>query len=99
MLFFFYFLKETKRAYLKPSKVENLLVAYWENGGVVRENLDTIYQIKERVRSQLHHLRNDHKRMLNPTPYKVIFCVFIYSILYSFGKVPEIPMNSFQTVM
>lgn len=56
---------------MKPSKVENLLIAYWENGRIVRENLDTIDQIKERVRSQLHHLRNDHKRMLNPTPYKV----------------------------
>ena len=62
---------ETKRAYLTPSKVENLMVAFWENGELVKENLESIKQVKERVTSQLHFLRNDHKRMLNPTPYKV----------------------------
>lgn len=73
---------ETKRAYLKPSKVENLLIAYWENGRIVRENLDTIDQIKERVRSQLHHLRNDHKRMLNPTPYKITVSAKLYEFIH-----------------
>ena len=62
---------ETKRAYLTPSAVENLLVPFWENGGLVKENLDSIKQVKERVAKQLLHIRNDHKRMLNPTPYKV----------------------------
>ena len=62
---------ETKRAYLTPSKVENLLVPFWENGSLVTKNLDSIKQVKERVTNQLHSLRNDHKRMLNPTPYKV----------------------------
>ncbi len=69
-------LKETKRAYLKPSRVESLLLPYWENGCVVKENLETIEKIKERVKTQVHHLRNDHKRMLNPTPYKVGWTIF-----------------------
>lgn len=63
---------ETKRAYLSPSKVENLLVPVWINGKLVQENMDSIDGIRERVRKQLNRLRNDHKRMLNPTPYKVI---------------------------
>ena len=33
--------------------------------------MDTIHVIKERVKIQLNNLRKDHKRVLNPTPYKV----------------------------
>lgn len=63
---------------MTPSKVENLLVCYWDNGTLVKENLDTIEEIKQRVKSQLSGLRTDHKRMLNPTPYKVY--IYIYKI-------------------
>ena len=56
---------------MTPSKVENLLIPFWENGELVKENLDSIKTIKQRVVDQLHHLRNDHKRLLNPTPFKV----------------------------
>ena len=62
---------ETKRAYLTPSKVENLLVLMWDKGRLVEENMEPIEAVKKRVRDQLHNLRNDHKRLLNPTPYKV----------------------------
>lgn len=62
---------ETKRAYLSPSRVECLLVPFWDNGELVKENMDPIDKVKERVKNQLTHLRTDHKRMLNPTPYKV----------------------------
>ena len=55
-----------------PSRVENLLVPFWMDGGLVKENIDTILQVKERVRTQLISLRPDSKRLLNPTPYKVI---------------------------
>jgi nicotinate phosphoribosyltransferase len=63
--------KETKRAYLTPTKVENLMVPFWENGRLVEENMDSINVVRSRVKDQLFHLRNDHKRVLNPTPYKV----------------------------
>ena len=62
---------ETKRAYLTPSYVEDLLIPFWRNGELVKENLDSIKTVKDRVTKQLQFLRNDHKRMLNPTPYKV----------------------------
>ena len=74
---------ETKRAYLTPSIVENLLVPFWENGQLVKENLDSIKQIKERVTKQLQHIRNDHKRMLNPTPYKVC-CIYNSKSVFKF---------------
>jgi dynactin complex subunit len=58
---------------LTPSRVESLLVPFWLDGHVIKENMDSIEKVKERVRSQLAFLRSDHKRMLNPTPYKVTF--------------------------
>jgi nicotinate phosphoribosyltransferase len=73
---------ETKRAYLTPSKVKNLLIPMWENGGLVEENLDSIKQVKERVAKQLLTLRNDHKRMLNPTPYKITVSKQLYEFMH-----------------
>ncbi len=75
--------KETKRAYLTPSRVENLLLLYWSDGKIIEDNVESIHSVKERVTSQLHHLRNDHKRQLNPTPYKVIFFIslFVFQLL------------------
>jgi hypothetical protein len=65
---------------LQPSRVENLLVPFWINGEIVKENIDTIFEVKERVKSQLSSLRMDSKRLLNPTPYKVFenyYAVFV----------------------
>ena len=61
-----------------PSRVENLLVPFWINGALVQENIETIEKVKERVKSQLASLRPDSKRLLNPTPYKVIKTNFYY---------------------
>ena len=69
--YFLNYFKETKRAYINPTKVEDLLVLFWDNGKIIKENMDTIHVIKERVKIQLNNLRKDHKRVLNPTPYKV----------------------------
>jgi nicotinate phosphoribosyltransferase len=54
----------------------------WENGGLVEENLDSIKQVKERVAKQLLTLRNDHKRMLNPTPYKITVSKQLYEFMH-----------------
>ncbi len=64
-----------------PSRVENLLVPFWIDGALVKENIETIAQVKTRVRTQLANLRPDSKRLLNPTPYKVIKAVF-FNILH-----------------
>ena len=67
------YIKETKRAFLNPSKVEKLLVLFWDNGKIVQENMDSIEAVKKRVNGQIKVLRSDFKRMLNPTPYKVYY--------------------------
>lgn len=73
---------ETKRAYLQPSRVENLLIPFWINGEIVHENIDTILEIKERVKSQLFSLRPDSKRLLNPTPYKIAVSEKLYDFMH-----------------
>lgn len=62
--------QESKRAYVIPSHVESLYKIYWQNGKICQP-LPTLEQVRERVQMSLKTLRNDHKRTLNPTPYKV----------------------------
>ncbi|KAG5884882.1 hypothetical protein JTB14_025046 [Gonioctena quinquepunctata] len=62
--------EESKRAYVIPSRVENLLVLYWKDGKICQP-LPNLQEIKENVHNSLKILRPDIKRSLNPTPYKV----------------------------
>jgi hypothetical protein len=55
--------------------VENLLVPFWLDGRVVKENIESVEQAKQRAKTQLAFFRSDHKRNMNPTPYKVIFLI------------------------
>lgn len=63
---------------MSPSKVEQLLVPFWLEGKTCSENMDSIENYKQRVKSQLLSLRNDFKRILNPTPYKVLINIEFY---------------------
>ncbi|CAM8992804.1 unnamed protein product [Rhodiola kirilowii] len=63
---------ESKRAYVVPQQVEELLKCYWAgNSGNKREELPPLKEIRERSIQQLELMRRDHMRRLNPTPYKV----------------------------
>lgn len=62
--------QESKRAYVIPSRVEPLYKIYWQNGKITQK-LPTLELVREKVQKSLKTLRNDHKRTLNPTPYKV----------------------------
>ncbi|XP_065226596.1 nicotinate phosphoribosyltransferase-like isoform X1 [Planococcus citri] len=62
---------QQKRAFATPSGVEPLLKEYWKNGELCRKPLPSLSEIRQRVRNSLKTLRQDHKRYLNPTPYKV----------------------------
>ena len=62
--------QESKRAWVIPAKVEPIYVVYWENGKIPID-IPSLTDIRERVQSSLQTLRQDHKRSLNPTPYKV----------------------------
>lgn len=68
---------DTKRCYVTPSTVERLDKLVWdcgrrvpvEEGGALPAL--PIGPHRDRVAKQLRELRSDHKRSLNPTPYKV----------------------------
>lgn len=62
--------QESKRAYVTPARVEPLLKVFWKNGKVTQKMV-SLDLVKERVQQSLKTLRQDHKRTLNPTPYKV----------------------------
>ncbi|GJT46567.1 nicotinate phosphoribosyltransferase 2-like protein [Tanacetum coccineum] len=64
---------ESKRAYVVPQRVEDLMKCYWPGSAEdkAREELPTLEQIREHCMKQLEQMRTDHMRRLNPTPYKV----------------------------
>jgi len=67
---------------LVPSRVEQLYVTYWEDGQIVEQNLATLEQVRDRVKMQINFLRNDHKRILNPTPYKITVSKDLYDYMH-----------------
>lgn len=73
--------QESKRAWVIPSKVEPLYTCWWENGQVKSE-CPTLIQVRENVQRSLKTLRQDHKRSLNPTPYKVGVSDDLYRFLH-----------------
>jgi len=62
--------EESKRAFVMPHKVLPLYTAVW-SGGRVAEAMPSLEQVRQQVQDSLRTLRQDHKRSLNPTPYKV----------------------------
>lgn len=72
--------EEFTRTYVKPTKVEQLYTCWWENGQVPLE-VPTLAAIRSTVLSSLQNLREDHKRSLNPTPYKVSVSDKLYSLI------------------
>jgi len=62
--------QESKRAWVIPSKVEPLYTCWWTDGHVPVD-YPSLAEIRQSVQDSLKTLRQDHKRSLNPTPYKV----------------------------
>ncbi|CAJ0587671.1 unnamed protein product, partial [Mesorhabditis spiculigera] len=73
--------EESKRAMVLPSRVEPLHHVFWADGKI-QQKLPTLQLVKEHVQKELEHLRNDHKRQLNPTPYKVSVSERLYIFLH-----------------
>ncbi|XP_022231360.1 nicotinate phosphoribosyltransferase isoform X2 [Drosophila obscura] len=73
--------QESKRAYVIPSHVESLFKVYWKSGKICQQ-LPTLEQVREKVQISLKTLRNDHKRTLNPTPYKVSVSDNLYNFIH-----------------
>ncbi|XP_036342989.1 nicotinate phosphoribosyltransferase isoform X2 [Rhagoletis pomonella] len=73
--------QESKRAYVIPSHVELLYKVFWKDGKITQQ-LPTLEQVREKVQISLKTLRNDHKRTLNPTPYKVAVSDNLYNFIH-----------------
>jgi len=73
--------QESRRAFVTPSRVELLHLLYWENGKPTRP-ATTVQQLKATVQESLKTIRDDHKRYLNPTPYKVSISTKLYDFFH-----------------
>ncbi|MBA0560866.1 hypothetical protein Golob_017742, partial [Gossypium lobatum] len=74
---------ESKRAYVVPQRVEELLKCYWPGkSGKVREELPALKDIRDHCIKQLEQMRPDHIRRLNPTPYKVSVSAKLYDFIH-----------------
>ncbi|KAI5635595.1 nicotinate phosphoribosyltransferase [Phthorimaea operculella] len=73
--------QESKRAYVIPSKVEHLYKEYWSDGRICTMP-KPLSEVRERVHLSLRTLRQDIKRNLNPTPYKVAVSDDLYSFIH-----------------
>ena len=77
---------ESKRAWVVPGRVEPLYKLYWDKGEICQV-LPSLEEKRQRVTEALESLRLDHKRVLNPTPYKV--SVYELKMEYFLGKLNE----------
>ncbi|KAK5775295.1 nicotinate phosphoribosyltransferase 2 isoform X3 [Gossypium arboreum] len=87
---------ESKRAYVVPKRVEELLKCYWPGkSGKVREELPALQDIRDHCIKQLEQMRPDHIRRLNPTPYKVSVSAKLYDFIH-FLWLNEAPVGELQ---
>jgi nicotinate phosphoribosyltransferase len=87
---------ESKRAYVVPQHIEELLKCYWPgNSSKEREELPSINNIRRRCMEQLDQMRPDHMRILNPTPYKVSVSAKLYDFIH-FLWLSEAPVGELQ---
>ncbi|KAL1540903.1 Nicotinate phosphoribosyltransferase 2 [Salvia divinorum] len=87
---------ESKRAYVVPQRVEELMKCYWPGrSGKVREELPPLKVIRERCIKHLEQMRPDHMRRLNPTPYKVSVSAKLYDFIH-FLWLNEAPVGELQ---
>eukprot|EP00611_Tribonema_gayanum_P012060 TRINITY_DN2256_c0_g1_i3.p1 TRINITY_DN2256_c0_g1~~TRINITY_DN2256_c0_g1_i3.p1 ORF type:complete len:584 (+),score=192.80 TRINITY_DN2256_c0_g1_i3:139-1752(+) len=73
----------TVRAMVTASRVMPLHQLVWDGaGGGVVEPLPTIHEVRAHVMKGMASLREDVKRSLNPTPYKVSLSVRLFAFLH-----------------
>jgi nicotinate phosphoribosyltransferase len=73
---------EKKRAYVTPSSVRCMYNLYWADGQV-KYKLPTWEEARTYAREQIQSLRKDHRRYLNPTPYKVSVTERLFSFMHN----------------
>ncbi|KAH7663610.1 Nicotinate phosphoribosyltransferase family protein [Dioscorea alata] len=74
---------ESKRAYVAPQRVEELLKCYWPGDShKPREVLPSLSEMRGLCMQHLDQMRPDHMRRLNPTPYKVSVSAKLYDFIH-----------------
>ncbi|XP_020590361.1 nicotinate phosphoribosyltransferase 1-like isoform X3 [Phalaenopsis equestris] len=87
---------ESKRAYVVPQRVEELLKCYWPGKSYEkREELPSLQEMRNHCMQQLQKMRSDHMRRLNPTPYKVSVSGKLYDFIH-FLWLSEAPVGELQ---
>eukprot|EP00455_Lapot_gusevi_P001603 TRINITY_DN10616_c0_g2_i2.p1 TRINITY_DN10616_c0_g2~~TRINITY_DN10616_c0_g2_i2.p1 ORF type:complete len:286 (-),score=11.97 TRINITY_DN10616_c0_g2_i2:59-916(-) len=71
---------DKKRVFVIPSRVEKLHQCVWD--GKLKTKLLSLSELRERTIKQVKNLRDDHRRRLNPTPYKVSLSEEMYSFFH-----------------
>jgi len=74
---------ESKRAHVTPKKIVKLHVPVWDAGGFVGDEFASLKELKNRTAESLSSIREDVKRELNPTPYKVSVSDHLYDFLHN----------------
>ncbi len=72
---------EKKRAYVTPSSVQCMYNLYWADGEI-KHPLPTWAEARTYAHQQIELLRKDHRRTLNPTPYKVSVTENLFSFMH-----------------
>jgi nicotinate phosphoribosyltransferase len=74
-----------KRAYVTPACVQPLLHLVWDGakGGIQPGALQTLEESRAHAMAQLHVIREDTLRHLNPTPYKVSVSEALHNLLHT----------------
>jgi nicotinate phosphoribosyltransferase len=72
--------EEATRVYVIPTRVEPLHELVWD-GRIVRP-ASPFSEVRAYVQAQIHLLREDHVRPINPTPYKVSVSEELYAYLH-----------------
>jgi nicotinate phosphoribosyltransferase len=80
--------EESKRAYVMPHKVEKLYRLVWDEGKICVD-MPNLGMIRDNVQASLRTLRQDHKRSLNPTPYKVRTSIDLYMYICIISKLKK----------
>ncbi|GJQ15374.1 hypothetical protein GpartN1_g7165.t1 [Galdieria partita] len=72
---------ERKRCLIVPTRIEPLLKLVW-NGKPIEPYLYSLSQIRDFCKQEMSCLREDHRRFLNPTPYKVSVSQTLFDFIH-----------------
>ncbi len=76
--------QEAKRTNITPTEVIPLHELVWD--GKTMKNLPGLKECREYAKEQIASLRDDHTRLINPTPYKVSLSENLYTFMHELWR-------------